>query len=89
MLYFVDPVLSLRARLAPPDKFWALEGSNIVKQRPLDRTCHVISKAETLKADQLSPDLASAQSEEERIAKMQGFIEELTTAAEGPSPSCK
>jgi len=55
MLYFVDPVLSLRARLAPPDKFWALEGNNIVKQRPLDRTCHVISKAETLKADQISP----------------------------------
>src|SRR5215475_6753469 len=46
MLYFLDPTLPERAAIEPPVKFFALEGGQVIPQRPADRTRHTISKPE-------------------------------------------
>ena len=86
MLYFSDPVLLSRARLDPPKKFWSIEDGKVIKQRPIDRTRRVISKAEILTPEQEASDGAPVPAEEEPTARMQGFIEELKT---GANKSCK
>jgi type IV secretion system protein VirD4 len=47
MLYFSDPVLRARAALAPPATLTTLINGQPVSQLPLERTPHVISRAET------------------------------------------
>src|SRR5204863_9424602 len=46
ILYFFDPVLAKRAEISPPTRFLALEKDQIVEQKPIERTSHVISHAE-------------------------------------------
>jgi type IV secretion system protein VirD4 len=48
ILYFTDPTLSKRAEVPPPTDFPAIEDGLVVRQRPLDRTANIISKAETV-----------------------------------------
>ena len=48
MLYFSDPVLRARAELAPPVKLITLINGKPGPQLPLDRTPHVISRAEAI-----------------------------------------
>jgi type IV secretion system protein VirD4 len=76
MLYFADPILSKRAAIVPPDKFWAVEGKVVVTQRPADRTANVISQPETV------PGLEEVPVEENPSPRMQGFIEELAKQGE-------
>jgi type IV secretion system protein VirD4 len=47
MLYFLDPVLSARAAINPPEEFCSLQDGKAVPQPPLDRTANVLSKPET------------------------------------------
>lgn len=65
MLYFLDPVFTERAAIAPPTELITLEDGGVAAQQPSDRTRNVVSKAETL---------ASADSSCEAV---QGFLEEL------------
>src|SRR5277367_4282681 len=66
MLYFLDPTLDFRAGLAPPKELIALEDSQVVPQRPPDKTRNVISK----------PEIENRQPE--RSSEVQpGFVEEL------------
>ena len=46
ILYFTDPVLSKRAVIPPPCRFFAIEEGNMVPQRAADRTRNVISAPE-------------------------------------------
>jgi type IV secretion system protein VirD4 len=46
ILYFSDPVLSRRARLAAPTDFWSVAGSELVPQPPADRTPNLVSRLE-------------------------------------------
>ena len=46
ILYFNDPVLSRRARLAAPTDFWSVAGSELVPQPPADRTPNLVSRPE-------------------------------------------
>jgi type IV secretion system protein VirD4 len=46
MLYFLDPTLTARAELSPPEDFFTLEDGQAAPQQPLDRTWNVISKPE-------------------------------------------
>jgi type IV secretion system protein VirD4 len=46
ILYFTDPVLSKRAVILPPCRFFAIEDGNVVSQRPADRTRNLISAPE-------------------------------------------
>ena len=56
MLYFLDPILSARAVLDPPAKFFTLENGKAVPQAPLNRTRNVVSKPEIAAPDEpLSP----------------------------------
>ncbi len=48
MLYFSDPTLSKRAKIAPPTEFLSLEPGRIREQLPLNRTANVISHPETV-----------------------------------------
>lgn len=48
MLYFSDPTLAERAQISPPTMFHSLDEGVVIRQRPLDRTNHVISRAEPL-----------------------------------------
>ena len=66
MLYFLDPVLTARAELAPPTKFVMLEDGQAIPQKPLDRTSHKISKPEII-----------PQENQTLTRHEQGFIEEL------------
>jgi type IV secretion system protein VirD4 len=52
ILYFADPEFAQRATEEPPIKFFAIEKGNVLAQRPQDRTANVISKAETVPAEQ-------------------------------------
>jgi len=86
MLYFADPVLASRAQLAPPDKFWSIEDGAVVKQPPIERTRHAISKAEIFVPELESIGSEEIQLDEQPSPRMQGFIEEITT---GAKTSCK
>jgi type IV secretion system protein VirD4 len=66
MLYFLDPVMTARASLQPPTKFFAIEDGRVMPQKPAGRTRNKISKPEVAPAERLS--------EAER-----GFIEEYHT----------
>ncbi len=46
ILYFNDPVLSRRARLAAPTEFYSVAGSELVPQPPADRTPNLVSRPE-------------------------------------------
>ena len=46
MLYFLDPVLTERASLKPPTRFFAIEDGRIMPQKPAGRTRNKISKPE-------------------------------------------
>src|SRR5260370_32142210 len=46
ILYFNDPVLSRRARLAAPTEFYSVAGSELVPQPPADRTPNRVSRPE-------------------------------------------
>jgi type IV secretion system protein VirD4 len=46
ILYFTDPVLSKRAVIPPPSRFFAIEEGNVVPQRAADRTRNLISAPE-------------------------------------------
>ena len=72
MLYFTDPVLAQRSRLAPPTTFWALQNGSLTPQSPSDRTSNRISKAELVP---VVPTTTNADSPMER-----GFLEELETS---------
>ena len=65
MLYFSDPVLAARAKLAPPSAFWAVEEKGrVAAQRALNRTRREVSPPEPVEGDDAS--------------QMEGFIEEIT-----------
>ena len=66
MLYFLDPVLTSRAELAPPTEFVTLEDGKPIPQKPLNRTRHKISKPEIIPQDKQT-----------LTRHEQGFIEEL------------
>jgi type IV secretion system protein VirD4 len=51
ILYFKDPVLSERALIPPPSRFFAIEEGRVVSQLPADRTCNLISAAEPRRKD--------------------------------------
>src|SRR5262249_18215890 len=65
MLYFLDPVLTARAALKPPTKFFALEDGDVTPQKPVGRTRNKISK----------PEVATATAQRLTDAE-RGFIEE-------------
>ena len=65
MLYFLDPVLTARAALKPPTKFFALEDGEVAPQKPVGRTRNKISK----------PEVATATAQRLTDAE-RGFIEE-------------
>jgi type IV secretion system protein VirD4 len=46
ILYFTDPVLSKRAVIPPPSKFFAIEEGKVIPQLPADRTRNLISAPE-------------------------------------------
>jgi type IV secretion system protein VirD4 len=46
ILYFTDPVLSRRAVIPPPNRFFAIEEGNVVPQRAANRTRNLISAPE-------------------------------------------
>jgi hypothetical protein len=48
MLYFLDPVLSARAAMKPPNQFLAIEEETVVRQRAINRTRNRISRTETI-----------------------------------------
>ena len=48
MLYFLDPLLSQRAELAPPAEFVTLEHGNVCPQKPTALARHRISKPESI-----------------------------------------
>jgi type IV secretion system protein VirD4 len=65
MLYFSDPILSVRAALAPPAALHSLEDGRCIPQKPVDRSRNVISRAETIEP-------------EDGLSGLErGFIEEL------------
>lgn len=72
MLYFLDPVLRVRAELAPPSDFYQIEDGSVIRQRAIAKTRNRISKPETTPAD------ASELTECEK-----GFIEELQLEMSG------
>jgi type IV secretion system protein VirD4 len=47
MLYFADPNLAKRAEIPPPTRFFALENDQLIPQKTVDRTAHVISRPES------------------------------------------
>jgi hypothetical protein len=53
MLYFLDPVLNSRARLAPPTALFTLEDGKPVPQHAFNRTRNVVSKPEVLPLPEL------------------------------------
>jgi type IV secretion system protein VirD4 len=55
MLYFLDPALNSRAEVAPPTSFIALEDGKPIPQHALNRTPHVISKAEVVSPPECEP----------------------------------
>jgi type IV secretory pathway TraG/TraD family ATPase VirD4 len=65
MLYFLDPVFTERAAIAPPTKLVTLEDGRVDAQKPSDRTRNVVSKAETVAAA------------DNNCEAVQGFLEEL------------
>jgi type IV secretion system protein VirD4 len=78
MLYFADPVLSLRAKIPPPERLWAIEEKGkVVPQAPMNRTRHELSKAETLDSDP---------TEEHVMPRMRQFIQETTGAIHANEP---
>jgi type IV secretion system protein VirD4 len=80
ILYFADPELSRRAKIAPPEQFFSIEGKGaVVPQRAVDKTAHVISPPED------APVLVEF--EENASPRMQGFLDEI--AKGGGSSSCK
>jgi type IV secretion system protein VirD4 len=79
ILYFADPILSARARVAPPKELWFLEEGAVVQQPPFDRTRHAISKPDILMPE--PPSDLPMPGEEILSPRMQGFIEEITTGA--------
>jgi len=66
ILYFLDPILSARASVKPPTKFFALEGGRTIPQPPVDRTRNNISKPEFIVETADSTTVAE-----------RGFLEEL------------
>jgi type IV secretion system protein VirD4 len=71
MLYFLDPTLDVRASLSPPTELMALEESQVVPQKPPDKTRNVISQPEIEKCPP------------ERSSDVQpGFVEELQLSSE-------
>lgn len=54
MLYFLDPVLTARASLQPPAKFFVIEDGRVSPQKPVGRTRNKISKPETAPAERLT-----------------------------------
>ncbi len=56
MLYFLDPVLNQRARLPPPTALFTLEeDGKAIAQPALNRTRHVVSKAEVVPVTEEAP----------------------------------
>ena len=53
MLYFLDPVLNSRARLAPPTALFTLEDGKPAPQHAFNRTRNVVSKPEVLPLPEL------------------------------------
>lgn len=51
ILYFKDPVLSKRASIPPPSRFFTIEAGKLMPQVPADRTRNVISAAEPRRKD--------------------------------------
>ena len=66
MLYFLDPVLTARASLQPPTRFFAIEDGHVSPQKPVGRTRNKISKPEAAPVERLTQ------------AEL-GFIEEFHT----------
>jgi type IV secretion system protein VirD4 len=58
MLYFLDPVLSERAKLVPPVWLCAIEDGQEVRQRPVNRTPHVVSRIEVAPEDEAPAQMA-------------------------------
>jgi type IV secretion system protein VirD4 len=57
ILYFLDPTLNSRARLAPPTEFFTLEDGKPVPQHALNRTRHTVSKPEVVLSAEFVPDV--------------------------------
>ena len=80
ILYFKDPVLSRRAAIPPPTKFEAIERGHVIPQKPFDKTVNVISQAETVVPEGVSPMERAFRAALDRkySSKTQaGFIEDL------------
>jgi type IV secretion system protein VirD4 len=74
ILYFSDPVLSKRAEIEPPQKFYSIEEKGVVvPQRAIDKTAHVISRPEE------APLVVEAK--ENPSPRMQGFLKEMSKGA--------
>lgn len=52
VLYFADPEFAKRAAEPSPTAFYAIEQGRVRKQRPLDRTANILSKAELLSTEE-------------------------------------
>ena len=48
-------MLSRRAAIPPPTKFEAIERGHVIPQKPFDKTVNVISQAETVVPEGMSP----------------------------------
>lgn len=72
MLYFLDPVLRMRAELDPPQDFYQVEGGSVIRQRLITKTRNVISKPELVPVD--TSELTECE---------KGFLEELQLEASG------
>ena len=72
ILYFLDPVLRVRAELAAPSDFYQIEGGSVIRQRAISRTRNVISKPEVVPPD--TSDLTECE---------KGFLEEFQLEASG------
>jgi type IV secretion system protein VirD4 len=86
ILYFKDPVLAARARLAPPTRFWTIVRNRLEPQPPPDRTPNLVSQPEYAQDEQESSSgsspmeeafLAALSEEELPPPEHQAFIDQL------------
>ena len=87
ILYFKDPVLAARARLAPPTQYWTIVRNRLEPQLPPDRTPNLVSRPEYVQAEDPESPAGSSPMEEAFLAALseeelpppehQLFIDEL------------
>jgi hypothetical protein len=88
VLYFVDPEFAKRAAEPPPRAFYAIEEGKVRRQRPLDLTANILSKAELLPAEDSKTDGTNARSSADDAFSLDAYQPDVAmTASRAATPS--